>query len=156
MRHQQERELLWAKHGDDVSSYTKLVWAAQFQQQLAWANYPNPIYTNASLIQKLELKQNTKSFLSIQVSALSTMHRHQEELSKDWRSFLLWSETKVSLPNTEAWAQGIPYTTDKCFPLPWNSYISLNQWHYDFLYSACWDWISSTKPPISYFCFRKV
>lgn len=65
MRHQQEGELLWAKHGDNVSSYTKLVWAAQFQQQLAWANYPNPIYTNASLIQRLKLRQNMKSFLSI-------------------------------------------------------------------------------------------
>lgn len=43
---QQTCELLWPKHGNNVSSYTKLVWTAQFQQQLGWANFPNAICMN--------------------------------------------------------------------------------------------------------------
>lgn len=67
---QQAREISWPKRGDNASSDNKLVWTAQFQQQLDWDNFPNAIYMNALSIQRLKLRQNVKRFLSIQISAL--------------------------------------------------------------------------------------
>lgn len=81
-----------------VSSYTKLVWTAQFQQQLAWANFPNAICMNISLIQRLKLRQNMKSFCFIQISALEhnalTFRRVKQRLRVF--SAMIWDKSQFT------------------------------------------------------------
>lgn len=97
-----------------------------------------------------------KSFLFIQVSALEHKCTDiQAELTKDQSSFLPWSETKVNLLNTEM-GTSHPFTITQLISTFFclvNSYVPLNQWHYDFLYLACWDWVSSLKSTYILFFF---